>query len=751
MSARASESNGAATPPMSPERWRRVEDVLHAALTCEPGRRDAVVAAACAGDEALRREVESLLAAHDRSAHDDFLGRPAAEVLGATGAGDAPRAASQTERLTVALEGRYVIERELGHGGMAMVYLARDVRHYRRVAIKVLRDELAAAVGAERFLEEIRVTASLQHPHILPLFDSGSAEFPPEAGGKVLWYVMPFVEGETLRSRLAREGRLPVDVALQLAREMADALEYAHRHGVVHRDVKPENVLLQSGHALVADFGIALALEHAGGDRLTHTGITLGTPQYMAPEQAAGGRDVDARTDVYALGAVLHEMLAGESPFAAESQHAVLRRVMNETPTALASRRADVSSFLDATVRRALAKRPDDRFPSAATFAAALALPAGSRDAGSGALDHLSGADARDESTGGVRTGGGRGRQVSALAALYAAGAMLAVGLAGGWLLARSPAAANPPEPSPVSKVVRSMVDPGDVLRGRIAPQPVANGDLMLSVVDRAGRPQRTIPADRPWTPRFSPDGRRVAYGAFGSGRSTSDLWVTDLESGATKRLTDDGDDSNDPQWSADGRSIAYSAGAAGGKDVMSMRLDGVTPLVVAARDGTQFPSDWVHDGSALMITEEAGGDKHDILVQSIDASTPRPYAATAADETTARVSPDGRWVAYTSDESGQPEVYLDSYEHPGRHVVVSLSGGYHPVWRGDGRELYYWNNHALLAVRLGASKDGAPPTVESRTLLFRAPYQGGVSTMYDVSPDGQRFVIVRSRETSKY
>ena len=146
----------------------------------------------------------------------------------------------------------------------------------------------------------------------------------------MLWYVMPFVEGETLRSRLAREGRLPVDVALQLAREMADALEYAHRHGVVHRDVKPENVLLQSGHALVADFGIALALEHAGGDRLTRTGITLGTPQYMAPEQAAGDRDVDARTDVYALGAVLHEMLAGESPFAAESQHAMLRRMMHE-------------------------------------------------------------------------------------------------------------------------------------------------------------------------------------------------------------------------------------------------------------------------------------------------------------------------------------------------------------------------------------------------------------------------------------
>jgi len=740
----ASDVGGAgAPPPMTPERWRLVEDVLNAALSCEPEQRDAVVAAACAGDEALRREVESLLAAHDRASRDDFLERPAAEALGAP---HAPPA--QAERLAGALAGRYVIERELGHGGMATVYLARDVRHHRRVAIKVLREEIAAAVGGDRFLEEIRVTASLQHPHILPLFDSGSAEYPPEAGGQVLWYVMPFVEGETLRSRLAREGRLPVDVALQLAREMADALEYAHRHGVVHRDVKPENVLLQGGHALVADFGIALALEHAGGDRLTHTGITLGTPQYMAPEQAAGGRDVDARTDVYALGAVLHEMLAGESPFAAESQHAVLRRVMHETPTALASRRADVSSFLDATVRRALAKNPDDRFPSAATFAAALAVPASAADGGS-SREHAPSAG-RGDSTGsyGRRT---RGRQVSARAAMYAAGTMLAVGLAGGWLLARWPLAAPAPEPSPVSRVVQSFVDPGEMLRGRLAARSATADNLTLAVVDRAGRPQRTIAARRPWTPRFSPDGHRVAYGAFGAGRTTSDLWVMDLDGGTTRRLTDDADDSNDPQWSADGKSIAYSAGAPGGKDVMTMRTDGITPLLVKAREGTQFPSDWRRDGSALMVTEEAGGDKHDILVQPTDGSTPREYAATAADESAARVSPDGRWVAYTSDESGRAEVYLDSYEQPGRHVVVSLNGGIHPVWRGDGRELYYWNNQALVAVRLGASKDGAPPTVEARTLLFRAPYTGGVNTMYDVSPDGERFVIVRDRETPKY
>jgi len=736
-----------APPPMTPERWRIIDHVLDVALACDPARRDAVVADACAGDDALRREVESLLAAHDRAAGDDFLERPAVEVLGAAAA------PSLTERLATALAGRYVIEREVGRGGMATVYLARDVRHHRRVAIKVLREELAAAVGAERFLEEIRVTASLQHPHILPLFDSGSADAPPEAGGSVLWYVMPFVEGETLRSRLAREGRLPVDVALQLAREMADALEYAHRHGIVHRDVKPENVLLQSGHALVADFGIALALEHAGGDRLTHTGITLGTPQYMAPEQALGGRDVDARTDVYALGAVLHEMLAGESPFAAGSQHAVLRRVMNETPTALASRRADVSSFLDAAVRRALAKRPDDRFPSAATFAAALTAAAGSAESASSGASSVSRVDAREEAAGSASR---RARQVSARAAMYFAGLMLAAGLGGGWLLARTPV----PKPADgVSNVVRSLMDAGAAQRSAGAAQRsaavVVSGDatdqLTLAVVDRAGRPERTIAAERPWTPRISPDGQRVAYGAFADGRPSSDLFVTDFRTGTTTRLTDDDGDSNDPQWSADGSTIAYSAGAPGGKDVLTRRFDGREPRVVASRDGTQFPSDWRRDGSALLVTEESGGNKHDILVQPADGSTPRIFAATAADETTARVSPDGRWVAYTSDESGRAEVYLDSYDHPGRPVVLSLGGGIHPVWRGDGQELYYWNEHALVAVRLGISLGDAPPAVKTRTLLFRAPYIGGVNTMYDVSPDGERFVIVRSREKGKY
>jgi Tol biopolymer transport system component len=274
-------------------------------------------------------------------------------------------------------------------------------------------------------------------------------------------------------------------------------------------------------------------------------------------------------------------------------------------------------------------------------------------------------------------------------------------------------------------------------------------GDLSdppLIVVDRAGRPLHEIPGNRPWTPRFSPDGRRVAYGAFGPGRETSDLWVTDIDAGTTRRLTDDGGDANDPQWSSDGATVAYSASAPGGKDVVTQSLSGGTARVLAARDGTQFPSDWLRDGSALLVTEEAGPNQHDILVQPADGSPARPYAATSADESAARFSPDGRWVAYTSDESGRAEVYVDAYPQPGRRRMISSGGGVHPVWRGDGRELYYWRDGALVAVRLGAAVGGAPPAPGEQTVLFRAPYNVGVNTMYDVSPDGERFVIVRQR-----
>ncbi|HET9276148.1 MAG TPA: serine/threonine-protein kinase, partial [Gemmatimonadales bacterium] len=237
--------------------------------------------------------------------------------------------------LEAALAGRYTLERPLGSGGMATVYLATDVRHGRRVAVKVLRPELASLMGPARFLQEIRTTAALQHPHIVPLHDSG------EADGTV-FYVMPYIAGESLRERLRREGQLPVADAVRIAREVADALDYAHRQGLLHRDIKPENILLHEGEAVLADFGIALALREAGGNRLTETGLSLGTPQYMSPEQAAAERSVDGRSDIYSLGAVLYEMLAGVPPFSAPTTQAVLVKLMTEEPKPLGTLRKSV-------------------------------------------------------------------------------------------------------------------------------------------------------------------------------------------------------------------------------------------------------------------------------------------------------------------------------------------------------------------------------------------------------------------------
>jgi serine/threonine-protein kinase len=274
-------------------------------------------------------------------------------------------------QLQAPLAGHYAIERELGRGGMATVYLARDLRHDRPVALKVLHPELAATLGPERFQREIRLAARLQHPHILTVHDSG--EIPARgAGPALLWFTMPYVEGETLRDRLSRERQLPLEDAIQIAREAAEALEYAHQHGVIHRDIKPENILLTGSHPLVADFGIARALG-GGGDRLTETGLAMGTPAYMSPEQATGSQDVDARTDVYALGCVLYEMLAGEPPFTGPTPQAILaKRFTGEVPS-VRRVRPIVPESLDQAIARALAPVPADRFSSAAEFARALA------------------------------------------------------------------------------------------------------------------------------------------------------------------------------------------------------------------------------------------------------------------------------------------------------------------------------------------------------------------------------------------
>ncbi|MGE0442100.1 MAG: protein kinase [Gemmatimonadales bacterium] len=275
------------------------------------------------------------------------------------------------ERLSAALADRYRIDRELGQGGMATVYLAHDLKHDRDVALKVLKPELAVALGGERFLAEIRVMATLQHPNLLPLFDSGSAD-------GLLFYVMPYLEGETLRTRLQAERQLPVEETVRLVGLLAGALDFAHARGVIHRDLKPENILLQAGQPVIADFGIALAVAQAGGDRLTETGLSLGTPSYMSPEQASGTDAVDARSDQFALAAVAYEMLTGEPPHTGASTQAIIARVMTETPRSIRAVRPAVPPGVESAVQRALAKPPADRFAGCGAFAAALS--AGTRD-----------------------------------------------------------------------------------------------------------------------------------------------------------------------------------------------------------------------------------------------------------------------------------------------------------------------------------------------------------------------------------
>jgi hypothetical protein len=332
---------------MTPELWRRVKEVFVAALERPLSERAAFLDAACRGDPSLREEVESLFAADDGESRFDTL----------------PRSHS---RLRSALAGRYRLERELGRGGMAMVFLAHDLKHDRPVALKVMHPELSATIGAARFEREIRLAARLQHPNILPVYDSG------ESAGLV-WFTMPHVAGESLRDLLSREKQLSLAQAVRIVREVAEALHHAHQHGIVHRDVKPENILLGDGHALVADFGIARSLDGAEPE-LTRTGIAVGTPAYMSPEQASGSRDVDARTDVYALGCILFELLAGEPPYTGQTPQTIFTRALTEPVPQIHRVRSDLPPAVHDVIAKAMAATPADRHATAREFAGAVDL-----------------------------------------------------------------------------------------------------------------------------------------------------------------------------------------------------------------------------------------------------------------------------------------------------------------------------------------------------------------------------------------
>jgi len=453
--------------------------------------------------------------------------------------------ADSLDRLSAALADRYRIERELGQGGMATVYLAEDLKHDRKVAIKVLKPELAAVLGAERFVQEIKTTAALSHPHILPLFDSG------EAGG-FLYYVMPYIKGETIREKLNREKQFGIDEAVRIATEVADALDYAHQNGVIHRDIKPENILLHGGRPMVMDFGIALAVSAAAGGRMTETGLSLGTPHYMSPEQATADRDITGRSDIYSLGAVLYEMLSGEPPYMGTSAQQIIMKIVTEEAAPVTKLRKSVPPNVAAAVAKALEKLPADRFDSAKAFSEALANRAFATAASPGSAAAL-----------------GSGRpwwRDLRIAATAAAG--IAVGAVLASILVRSGRAGAPVE-------------------------------YDVGLPDTAGM----ITASRDVGFAVSPAGDFVVYEAVRGGRS--ELWYRSLLDATVRRISGT-DDGSQPVISPDGRRIAFIHLEGDGWTVEVLPVEGGTATTVARAVGTQRKLFWPAGGRILLTQSDA-------------------------------------------------------------------------------------------------------------------------------------------------
>jgi Tol biopolymer transport system component/tRNA A-37 threonylcarbamoyl transferase component Bud32 len=546
------------------------------------------------------------------------------------------------ETLQAALVDRYAIVREVGAGGMATVYLARDTKHDRHVALKVLRPELGAVLGVDRFLAEIKVTANLQHPHLLPLFDSG------EADGH-LFYVMPYVEGETLRARLDREQQLPVDEALRIAYAVASALDYAHSAGVVHRDLKPENILLQHGEPMISDFGIALAVSNAGGARITQTGLSLGTPQYMSPEQATGDRGVDSRSDIYSLGAVLYEMLAGEPPHHGKTAQAIIARVLTEKVSSVRLVRDTVPPHVDEALMRALAKLPADRFGTAGEFAAALKSPTSF----SGVTSRVPDGDAAERGTGRRST---LSRVLSILPLGVAALALAAAGMM--WTNGRDGAGGTA-----TYRYEIPLPEGSVVLRGEYLPVAISPGARFVAYVVRSG------------------DGRQRLYL-----RASDDLRPREVAGS---------DGAANPFFSPDGSWIAFWASG----QVRKVPVSGGNPVVIADAPapviGTWSPSGWI-------VLESLVGPMSRVPA---DGGVLQPFAP--LDSATGELTqsspvalPDGDHVLYTSDVQGGPDnarIAIASLED-GTNSVLDIQGTF-ALGIVDGSLIYTTSGGALMAV----------------------------------------------------
>ncbi len=560
------------------------------------------------------------------------------------------------QRLSAALADRYRIERELGQGGMATVYLAQDLRHDRRVAVKVLRPELAAVIGAERFLSEIKTTANLQHPHILPLFDSGAAD-------SFLFYVMPFIEGESLRDRLNREKQLPINDAIRIATEVAGALDYAHRHGVIHRDIKPENILLHDGRALVADFGIALAASKAGGSRMTETGMSLGTPTYMSPEQAMGERDITARSDVYGLGCVLYECLTGEPPFTGPTAQAIVAKVLTAAPVPPTELRKTVPPSVETAVLVALEKLPADRFASAAELATALA-------GGTAAPTHP-----RLARVAGVTPGPWR-----SISAILGGVTLALVGIMA-WMRSRQGGPSGPsvfdaalPDGGAMTFAATTATSAyGTPLRniaissaGDFAVYAAKQGDSTVlwfrSLRDATAHP---IPGTKGATaPRVSPDGARVAFLVGGQ------VMVIPVGGGEPRRLLD-GHGPTSLEW------ISNTAVLAG--DIDATRLSWLDPEAGQQRSarivrcyGAWIPEDrqllCTGNGTALVEAPETG-TRWTVRVTRPDGSAGGPLNGSAF-----RLV-QGRYLVYVSPDGDLRAAPYDRTRHTAGRSVTLVSG----------------------------------------------------------------------------
>jgi serine/threonine-protein kinase len=620
-----------------------------------------------------------------------------------------------TERLNAALDGRYRIERPLGQGGMATVYLAHDEKHDRNVAVKVLKPELAAVLGAERFVVEIRTTAALQHPHILPLFDSGTAD-------GFLYYVMPYIEGETLRGKLDRETQLGIDEAIRITTQVADALDYAHRHGVIHRDIKPENILLHDGRPMVADFGIALAVSAAAGGRMTETGLSLGTPHYMSPEQATAEKVITGRSDIYSLASVLYEMLAGQPPHIGGSAQQIIMKIIAEPAQAVTQMRKSVPPHVASALAKALEKLPADRFASAAEFASALAN-SNFATAGPGAAAAKPAALQRRAAVAWT---------VAGVATLVAA-----------WLAFRAPAAIPAPVqfvlssstarpvmtytwPAVVSPDGRYIVYAGEAGTGQY--------QLFVRRVDQLDA--RALPASVGGTqPTFSADGKWVAYLANGQ------LLKTQVTGGVPVPVSS-ANSNNGMTWLPRGELVLGSEGGLNGLVRVSDAGGALTPLTRPDSGDTLALHIWptvLDDGATILFSIWGGNGQmlssSQLAMTSVDDGVIHRLGVTAV---RALGVADGRLLYLTADGvvmavpfngrrvSGTPVPLLDSIP------LCRTCNGDAPVNLSSSGALAYIRG-ALPSRLVWVDSAGASRTVSSREDVFMLPR---------LSPDGRRIAV---------